>query len=156
MQMRRNILLAVLAIALMLPQVSMAKETGHQSYTYNVYGESVPGPAPYEIVACLDAASLGLDKAFNGLSDVFYEKDGGCSLLIQATIESWRLTQTCGLSGNIRAWRRMACCLPSTSPRRQYLLKMERSTYAIPIMRGWYTWTATASGLQNMACRIPR
>ena len=28
MQMRRNILLAVLAIALMLPQVSMAKETG--------------------------------------------------------------------------------------------------------------------------------
>ncbi len=80
MQMRRNILLAVLAIALMLPQVSMAKETGHQSYTYNVYGESVPGPAPYEIVACLDAASLGLDKAFNGLSDVFYEKDGGLLL----------------------------------------------------------------------------
>ena len=154
MQMRRNILLAVLAIALMLPQVSMAKETGHQSYTYNVYGESVPGPAPYEIVACLDAASLGLDKAFNGLSDVFYEKDGG--LLLADSGNHRILTQTCGLSGYIRAWRRMACCLPSTSPRRQYLLKMERSTYAIPIMRGWYTWTATASGLQNMACRIPR
>lgn len=77
MQLRRNILLVILALLMALPQAAMAKETGHQSYSYNVYGKSVPCPAPYEVVACLDASSLGLTKEFSGLADVFYEKDGG-------------------------------------------------------------------------------
>ncbi len=77
MRVWQNVLATMLAVLLMLPQAAAAKEIGHQSYSYNVYGESVPCPAPYEISACLDAASLGLDTEFNGLSDVFYEADGG-------------------------------------------------------------------------------
>ena len=35
---------------------------------------------PMRLWLAWDAASLGLDKVFNGLSDVFYEKDGGLLL----------------------------------------------------------------------------
>ncbi|MGN0764119.1 MAG: hypothetical protein ACI4MK_12055 [Aristaeellaceae bacterium] len=79
MRQRRNVLLVLLAVLLALPQAA-AGDAGHQSYSYNVYGESVPCPAPYQITRVLDAASLGLDKEFNGLSDVFYEPDGSMLL----------------------------------------------------------------------------
>ncbi len=76
MRLRRSLLPVMLACLLLLSQAKAA-ESGHQSYSYNVYGKSVPCPAPYEIAVTLDAAQLGLEKEFNGLSDVYYEADGG-------------------------------------------------------------------------------
>ncbi len=58
MRLRRSFLPVMLACLLLLSPAK-AVESGHQSYSYNVYGKSVPCPAPYEIAVGRGRAGPG-------------------------------------------------------------------------------------------------
>lgn len=67
-------------LSLLLPSVpGSAQPLGQQSYTYNEYGDSAPGPDPYVITGWLDGQALGCG-AFNGLSDICFDAEGNMYL----------------------------------------------------------------------------
>ncbi len=68
---RKAFAVLLAACALLLPAGGLAAPLGHQSYTYNEYGESAPGPDPFGILAYLDGETLGCG-AFRDLSDLCF------------------------------------------------------------------------------------
>ena len=75
MALLRGLFALLLALFLLTPSLGTAAPLGHQSYTYNEYGESAPGPDPYGILAYLDGGTLGCGP-LRGLSDICFGPDG--------------------------------------------------------------------------------
>lgn len=68
-----SFLAAVITAA--LPLAACATPLSHQSYTYNEYGDSVPSPDPYEILAFVDGTALGCGSLKNP-GDLCFGTDG--------------------------------------------------------------------------------
>ena len=96
MSILRRAAAGLFGLSLLLPSVpGFAQALGQQSYTYNEYGDSAPGPDPYEITSWLDGQGLGCGP-FNGLSDICFGPDGNMYL---ADAENNRIVV---LSGSFR------------------------------------------------------
>lgn len=71
--------LSVIAFSAVVP-ANAAADVPFQSYNYNVWGESVPVPATYEVEAVLDGRSLGTED-FVGCGDLFADQSGTIYIL---------------------------------------------------------------------------
>jgi len=75
MEKRRVLSLLLAAFVTASSPAACATTLSHRSYTYNEYGESVPSPDPYEILAYLDGTALGCGS-LKSPGDICFGPDG--------------------------------------------------------------------------------